>query len=601
VSPEAAATLVIAGPVLLGCVLLAVGRIVPRAVVDAAAVLGALAVAAAGGLLLVATRDHPVVVPLGGWSPAGGGIPLVADGLAAALVVLVGLLGAAALLSSWRYFVTVEARFHVLVMLFLAGMGGFVLSGDVFDMLVFFELMGAVAYALAAYKTEEARSVQGGLTFGITNSLGAYLSLCGIALLYARTGALGLAPLGTALPRPGGPDALVVLAFALLLTGWLVKAAVVPFHFWLADAHAVAPTPVCTLFSGIMAPLGIYAVLRVYPVVFADVLPAATVGRALIVLAVLTALVGALMCALQRHLKRLLAYSTIAHVGLFLLGVALWTAEGATASLVYLVGHSAVKAALFLLVGVLLARTGSVDEPELHGRGDRVTGVLFVVGGLALAGLPPFGTGLGKGLLEHAVAAGPVGLLLVGVVLVTSVATGAAVLRAALRVHFGVGPSPANGDHPEQTGGEDEERETAPVNEAPRPMVVAAGALLLGGLVVGAVPAVAHRLAVAAAEALDGARYRAAVLGAPVGPAPHAPEASWHLLEVGAGLGTAVAAFALAAFAAHRGASDPARWPGRARRRVERALEHLHSGHIGDYVTWLVVGTVTLTALVALP
>jgi NADH:ubiquinone oxidoreductase subunit 5 (subunit L)/multisubunit Na+/H+ antiporter MnhA subunit len=230
-----------------------------------------------------------------------------------------------------------------------------------------------------------------------------------------------------------------------------------------------------------------------------------------------------------------------------------------------------------------------------------IVGPCWVLGGLALAGLPPFGTGLGKGLLEHAVAGGPVGTLLVGLILVTSVGTGAAVLRAGLRVHFGVGPEPPDRSHPEQTGGEGEEQETTPGREQARPMIGAAVALLLGGLAVGAVPAVGHRLAVAAAEALDGTRYRAAVLGGPIGPVPTATDAEWQLLEVGVGLGTAVAALALAVFAARRTTSARERWPGRARRRVEHALEHLHSGHIGDYVTWLLVGTVVLTGLVALP
>ncbi|MGO4428880.1 proton-conducting transporter membrane subunit, partial [Streptomyces sp. MCAF7] len=170
------------------------------------------------------------------------------------------------------------------------------------------------AYALTGYRVEEARAVQGGLVFGVVNSLGGYAMLSGIALLYARTGELGLAQIGRALDAhsAGGPDALVIVAFVLVATGLLVKAAAVPFHFWLADAHAVAPTPVCMLLSGVMVELGVYGTARVYWTVFAGSggIPAPDAHRALLTLGVLTAVLGSVMCWQQRHLKRMLAYST---------------------------------------------------------------------------------------------------------------------------------------------------------------------------------------------------------------------------------------------------------------------------------------------------
>src|SRR5207248_9396957 len=108
----------------------------------------------------------------------------------------------------------------------------------------------AAGYALAGFKIEDPEAVQGALNFGVVNSLGAYLGLVGIGLIYGRTGQLGLPQIGAALAGRG-TDPLVLTGFALIATAWLVKAAVVPFHFWLADAHAVAPAPVCGLFSGV--------------------------------------------------------------------------------------------------------------------------------------------------------------------------------------------------------------------------------------------------------------------------------------------------------------------------------------------------------------
>ncbi|HEY4459524.1 MAG TPA: complex I subunit 5 family protein, partial [Pseudonocardiaceae bacterium] len=247
---QALPTLLIAVPVAGASLLLATGRFLPRRLIDGASVAVMLCSVALAVALIAATGNGRVVTWAGGWQPKPHlvvGIVLVADRTGAGLALLIAVLATCALLFSWRYFESVHAHFHALIMLFTAGMTGFVLTGDLFDMFVFFELMGAAAYALTGFKIEEAASVQGGLNFGVLNSLGAYLCLSGIGLLYARTGALGLPQLSTALAGHDA-DPLVLAAFVLICTGWLVKAAAVPFHFWLADAHAVAPSPVCVLF-----------------------------------------------------------------------------------------------------------------------------------------------------------------------------------------------------------------------------------------------------------------------------------------------------------------------------------------------------------------
>lgn len=347
---------------------------------------------------------------MGGWlDPEGGesvGIVLVGDGPGLGMAALASLLTVAALAYSWRYFDEAPRRhagsFPALMLLFQGGMCGFAVAGDLFDAFVFFELMSVVAYALTGHRVEEAAAVQGALSFGVLNSHGAYTVLMGIGLLYARTGELAMVKIGQGLDRHGGPDALTLAAFALVLTGLLVKAAAVPFHFWLPDAHAVAPTPVCTLLSGVMVELGAYGVWRIYRTVFSGPagIPASDLERALLVLGVLTAVVGAVMCWYQRHIKRLLAYSTVAHMGLFLIGIGIGSLspEADDGVALYILGHAGVKAALFTCTGVLLDRYDSVDEHALHGRALRLRGVavLYVVGALSLAGMPPFGIGLGR-------------------------------------------------------------------------------------------------------------------------------------------------------------------------------------------------------------
>ncbi|RKT09463.1 multisubunit sodium/proton antiporter MrpD subunit [Streptomyces sp. 1114.5] len=605
--------LAVAIPLLGAAVLAVAGRRLPRLGRDALAT--ALAAADVLCLALLWARTSPdgrAVSWLGGWNPSGGhsvGIVLVADRLGSGLALLAAALILAVLCYAWRYFEEPSGRegglFPALLLLFEAGLCGFALTGDLFDAFVFFELMGAVAYALTGYRIEDPRPLQGALAFGLVNSAAAYLSLLGIGLLYARTGELGLAQIGAELDRlatPGhGPDALLVVAFVLVLAGPLVKAAAVPFHFWLPDAHAVAPSPVCMLLSGIMVELGVYGTARIHRVVFAGPggLPDAVVRDTLLAFGVLTALVGAVMCWQQRHLKRMLAFSTVGHVGLFLVGAALLTPAGLAGTAVYVAAHAGAKAALFGLTGVLLDRYGSVDEHGLHGRARelRLPGLLFGLGALALAGLPPFGTGLGKAVAEE--AAGHELAWLPALFVLVSAVTGGAVLRAGLRVFGGVGAPPE--EHPETaaTSGEGEEPEIrTPGRRPPASMLLVPGLLLAGCLAVGVLPGVGRALAAGAAAFTDRDGYLADTLAhpgvVPPGPGP-APDAWWTGAGIGLGLFSALLAVGLATAAVRR---DPRRGTGGLHRVTVLPLRRLHSGLLGDYVAWLTVGLAAL--LVAL-
>ena len=576
--------LVVAVPLLGAALLVAAGRRLPRVVAESA---GCAVSAGTAGLaiVLLLNSSPPMTEWVGGWQPVNGesvGIVLTGDGPGLGMAALASLLTLAALAYSWHYFDEPPRRhagsFPALMLLFQGGMCGFAIAGDLFNMFVWFELMSVVAYALTGTRVEEAKAVQGALTFAVVTSLGAYAMLMGIGLLYARTGELAMTQIGRGLDRHGGPDALVLAGFVLVLTGLLVKAAALPFHFWLPDAHAVAPTPVCMLLSGVMVELGTYGVWRVYGSVFSGPggVPAEALTRVLVVLGVLTAVIGAVMCWYQRHLKRLLACSTVAHTGLFLIGIGVLTPEADDGVALYVLGHAGVKAALFACTGVLLDRYGSVDEHALHGRARRLRGlaVLYAAGALGLAGLPPFGTALGKSVAEEAVG-GPLTVVYVA----ASAVTAGAVLRVVARVFLGLGPTPP--DHGEyETTGSGEEPETGHrVSRVPGPMTVVPTVLLAAALAVGVVPGFAGLVAHGMSEAGSGG----VVLSTP----------QWTLPGVLLGLASTLLAVGLAAVAVTRptllAAPD---WA--------LPLRRLQSGHVGDYVAWVLVGAALLGAL-ALP
>jgi multicomponent Na+:H+ antiporter subunit D len=439
-------------PLLMAALLAAAGSYIPRRLLDTATFLTSIAVLIICCLLAHASSLGTIVYWFGNWRPDPlpslphhfpVGVCFVIDPIGAGLAAMVALLTTAAFAFSWSYFEEVKSLYHALMLTFMAAMCGLCLTGDLFNLFVWFELMTAAAVALCGYKSEESWPLLGALSFAVVNTVGAFLSLAGVALLYARTGSLNMAEVGRSLAyHPPGASFLLV-CFLFVVAGFLVKMAVVPFQFWLADAHAVAPTPVCVLFSGVMVELGLYAVARLHWLVFAPTLSAAAenaVRNVFLFIGIATAGTGAVYCFSQRHLKRMLAFSTVCHLGLMVIGFALLDPGALGGTAVYLVGHGMIKGALFLCAGILLHRCGSVDEYDLRGSGSnlKLLGILLVVAAFALAGMPPFATFYGQSEIHEAAIRMHVEWL-PPIAIIAEALTAGAVLRFTARVFLGWG------------------------------------------------------------------------------------------------------------------------------------------------------------------
>lgn len=581
--------LAVALPLSAAALLAGLNRHIGRRISSLAAIAVAAATLWISIELLIRSIPNTIVYWFGNWQPRHGialGISFVIDPAGAAMASIAGLLTLAALIFSSKYFDSIGTLFHVLMLVFLGAMSGFALTGDLFNLFVFFELMSAAAYGLCGYKTEEPAPVQGALNFAVTNTVGCYFMLTGIGLVYARTGALNLAQIGHALDQ-GGPDPLVIAAFTFMACGFFVKAAVVPFHFWLADAHAVAPTPVCVLYSGIMVELAVYAVARVYWTAFSGAFASGTQPlRALLVtMGIATALVGGGMCFGQRNLKRLLAFSTISHVGLMAIGFGFLDVHGLAGALLQILGHAGAKSGLFLCAGIILHRCRTVDEMELKGKTRNLPFTMgaLVVAAAALGGSPLSGISVGDTMLESAARHEGYGWI-VWVSTAADVLTSAAIFRFAARTYANLGPAQAR--EPEQPQKTEEKPETDKGSQdTPAVMFIPAALLTVASLLLGVSQGLQRFMVTAAGRFEDHAGYVRRVLdNVPVSLPVAATVPHEDMLH---GVVTVGIAFALGVvfLVWERGRKSLT-----AVARPVMLVRDLHSGHVGDYVTWVVFG-----------
>jgi multicomponent K+:H+ antiporter subunit D len=439
------------------------------------------------------------VYRLGDW-PAPFGIVLVLDRLAGTMLALTAVVAAAAftaVLTADPGWDTRGRHFHPLFQLQLMGLNGAFVTGDLFNLFVFFEVLLVASYCLLVHG-RGAERLRAGFHYVVVNLAASSLFLIGIALLYAVTGTLNFADLAVRVPRVAPADAaLVHVAALVLLVVFAVKAAVFPLCLWLPGAYAAAAPPVAALFP-IMTKVGVYSILRLHGSVF----DAGAVDSWLLVGAITTASFGALGALAAPTLAGMTAYVTLGSIGTLLIAIGTGSSAGWSAALYYLAHSTLVTAALFLLADRIAAQRGNdgfLPSPPVAQ--PAVLGALFVIGAAAAAGLPPLSGFIGKLTILQSTAMAPGRPWMWGVLLATGLLTMIGLARAGSALFW------------KTTGA------TAPAARVGFIALSPAFTLLALGAALALLAAPAQRFAEAAAEQLAERRlYAAAVLHATDGP-----------------------------------------------------------------------------------
>jgi len=339
-------------------------------------------------LLLGVLEKGSVVVTLGGW-PAPFGIEFVGDLLGVGMVAITALMGACALLfqySSETDSAEVSGALAPLVHGLLAGVSGAFLTGDIFNLYVWFELMLVTALGLLAYRGSLSQ-LEATFKYFVLNTMGTLLLLMGIAFLYSATGHLSFRALHLA--TEGGASVALFPVIAMIALAFLVKAASFPVFAWLPASYHTLPAPILVLFAGLLTKVGIYGLMRLLGEVFP--LTPDVFFVFLKWVAAATMLVGVLGAAYHWHIKRILAFHSISQIGYMLLGISLDSHAGYVATLVYVLHHSVVKVNLFLVGAMVYRKCGSYDLRQCGGLYARSPGLalLFALSALSLVGVPP--------------------------------------------------------------------------------------------------------------------------------------------------------------------------------------------------------------------
>ncbi len=381
--------LFVALPLIIAGILPLVGKISRRFLPDLLAngvLLFLLVYAAVGGRTM--TAGGPVLQQLS-WLGEAVNIRLALDGFSLFMLIVVSLVGLACGLFSINYMEHYgsKAIYYALFLVMIAGMNGLILATDFFNVYLFLEVAAIASYALVAYGMEH-DELEASFKYLMLSVVASAFILISIAVLFGITGGLSFQAVAAGL-RTLDAGAAVGLCAAFFLMGFGLKAALIPFHAWLPDAHPSAPAPISAILSGLLIKVsGVYALVRIFFNVF-GLTP--TLSSVLMVLGTISLVVAAFLALGQKDIKRMLAYSSISQVGYIILGIGIGTPLGIAGGLFHLFNHALAKGLLFLNSGSIQQSTGTRNLDEMGGLAKRMpfTAATSLIGSLSIAGVPP--------------------------------------------------------------------------------------------------------------------------------------------------------------------------------------------------------------------
>ena len=336
----------------------------------------------------ITMKDETVTYAMSNW-PAPIGIILVQDALTSFTLVMVSIISLTSIIYSVQYIrhLSMDWKYYAIFMLLVTGMNGVIVTGDIFNMFVFLEISLFSAFALVAYGGR-AEEFEAAFKYTVMGSVSSVMILMGVAILYSATSNLNMAKIAEVLPAVD--DKVKFWVGGLFVAGFGLKAAIIPFHTWLPDAHSSAPAPISSMLSGVLIKaLGIYAIIRIFfnvfdaPQIFLNIF---------LVLGTISIIIGVILAVGQWDMKRLLAYHSISQIGYILLGIGIATPLGILGAVFHLFNHALFKSLLFYNAGSVEMALGTRDLRKMGNLMKilPITSQTSLIASLSISGIPPF-------------------------------------------------------------------------------------------------------------------------------------------------------------------------------------------------------------------
>ncbi len=374
-----------------------------------------LAIASTGLMLYFALRLIPAVGARLNFEAFG--VRLALDSVSLLFLIVVNAVAFACMIYATSYIDHLGGRgkFFALLLIMVAGLNAMLLTTDLFSLYVFLEVASIASYVLVAFSLEH-DGIESAIKYLLLSAVATSMILLAVALLYMNTGVLEFDALKTVLAAQSALPGIFLLPGALFIGGFGLKAALMPFHAWLPDAHPSAPAPISAMLSGVVIKVaGVYALARIFSYIFPGI---GQVQTAFLVLGTLSMIAGAVLAYFQRDFKRMLAYSSISQIGYIIIGLGLGNMLGLMGALFHVFNHALFESLLFLNSGAVQYRLHTRDIEEMGGLENRmpVTSITSVFGTLSIAGVPPFNGFWSKlFIILGALAAGQVLIAVLGI------------------------------------------------------------------------------------------------------------------------------------------------------------------------------------------